>query len=509
MHEPKLLLARSLTLLVRESLLKNQGDSSVELVRNVLQDIKIAEHSLSMNDDKALIQSLKTLVLSLCDHSRDDIDILDLIQQIEIITVSDPKLMESLKQSLTVEYNDSSLKKSIVAIRKNLENHFREKQISELFRKASADINFNRDKIANLSNYVQEFMTVLEPLTMDRKSSDPAIMGTLDFGNIEQVREIFQAAREEAAGAGRVYRTLDNGFNEMTQGGLRPQASMSFALQHNYKTGDALTKYSQVLRANTPKTVDKTKIPCQVRISFEDELPNIVNFLFMQMKYSETKEYIDLKKYSTEEMSAYVEENLQKLGWRSIIIRVDPTAWTYKDVFNYITSLEAQGYSVEGLWLDYMALLPTTGCVQGNAGEAVRDMLRRFRNFCAAKGMLFHTPHQVSTEAKALLRGQVTDSQFVKEVAGKGYAAGCRQLDQELDLEYYHHIFKHGGNTYLATQRGKHRLPTNIHDDKKFYIRQFPNNLMPIPDDEPDAPILRRVGASSKTADGDADLTLI
>jgi hypothetical protein len=246
-----------------------------------------------------------------------------------------------------------------------------------------------------------------------------------------------------------------------------------------------------------------------VRISFEDEMPNIMKFLFTQMRYTETRQYVNFDDYESDFVSEYVMTNLQKNGWRVIMLRVDPTSWTYKDVFNYITSLEAQGYSIEGLWLDYMGLLPTTGCIQGNAGEALRNMLRRFRNFAAAKGMLFQTPHQLSTGAKSLLRGQTTPAMFVKDVAEKGYAAGCKQLDQELDLEFYHHKFAHGKQWYLGVQRGKHRGHM-IQDEKKFFILPFPSNLMPIPDDiNDDGPIIRRIGASTQTNKEDEDLTMI
>jgi hypothetical protein len=87
--------------------------------------------------------------------------------------------------------------------------------------------------------------------------------------------------------------------------------------------------------------------------------------------------------------------------------------------------------------------------------------------------------------------------------------AGCKQLDQELDLEFYHHKFAHGKQWYLGVQRGKHRGHM-IQDEKKFFILPFPSNLMPIPDDiNDDGPIIRRIGASTQTNKEDEDLTMI
>lgn len=506
MLDPKLLLARSITLLYRENLLGNINDSSADLVRNILKDIHIVEHNIGMNDDKNILQALKTTATWMCDNFKEEIIAKDLIQQIHIACSSDHKLYEAIKNAIEADYNEASLKKSVNAIRKQLDTHFREKEIGEAFRKASADINFNADKIADLSTYVQEFMTKIEPLTMTTKIKDPAILGSIDLGNNEEIRNIFQSLKEDN-GAARIYRSGWKGFNEMADGGMHvPETSMNLSLPHNYKSGFSLSLYSQVMQYNVPKTKDTGKIPCMLRISFEDELPNIMRFMFEQMRFTETREKVVFSDYDSDFVSKYVMERLQKNGWRAFIIRVDPTNWSYKDVFNYVTTLEAQGYSVEGLWLDYMGLLPTTGCIQGNAGEALRDMLRRFRNFSAAKGMLFHTPHQLSTEAKALLRGQTTPAMFVKDIAEKGYAAGSKQLDQELDLEFYHHKFAHGKQWYLGVQRGKHRGHM-IQDEKKFFILPFPESLMPIPDDiNDDTPILRRVGVSSKVGESDHDL---
>ena len=155
MLDPKLLLARSITLLYRENLLGSINDSSADLVRNILKDIHIVEHNIGMNDDKNILQALKTTATWMCDNFKEEIIAKDLIQQIHIACSSDHKLYEAIKNAIEADYNEASLKKSVIAIRKQLDTHFREKEIGEAFRKASADINFNADKIADLSTYVQ------------------------------------------------------------------------------------------------------------------------------------------------------------------------------------------------------------------------------------------------------------------------------------------------------------------------------------------------------------------
>ena len=506
-QDPKLILARAITLLYRENCLETSSqDNSVELVRNVMREVYVQEHSIGLDIDKAIVMGLKNFTLQLCDSFKDPYDKMDLLQQIRIITEEgDPKLFEALRGAIDIEFSQSSLKKSVVATRKQLDNYFREKSIIEQFKKASADMVYHRDQISNLSDYVQSVITNIEPLLMSSKTNDPAIMGSLNFGDPENVREVFQAAHVAATENNNVYVTLDNGFNEMTNGGLRPQASMVYALKHNYKTGNALSKFSQVLRANKPKTKDKNKIPCMVWFSFEDELVDISKFLFLQAKFSETREFVDLKQFSPEEMSEYVTGLFEKNGWKVFIERVDPTLWSYRDLFNYIIQLEAQGYSIEGIWLDYMALIPTTGCIQGAQGEALRDLLRRCKNFAQARGAIFHTPHQLSTTAEKLLQGTCTDAQFVHEVAGRAYGAGSGQLGHENDLEYVHHKVPHGKKDYLMYKWGKHRGQV-VKRGHETYVREFPDNGMPIPDEHPDDPIVRRIGSVARV-NQEEDLT--
>lgn len=509
----KVLLAKCVTLLYRESLLPNVGDNSFDLVRNAMKDVTVNDNTFGFNTEKNIVNGLKTIVLDLISGTKEGIDLGGLLQQIKISCDSDESLYSALEQALKENYSDSSLRKSIVILRRQLDTHFREKEIADEFKKASNKIVYGRDEIKDLNAFINDFWVKIEPLTMSKKGNDPAVMNHLVLGNTEEVRAQFREIAKTGSNV-RVYKTLFNGFNMMTQGGLRVQTSMHHALSHNYKTGLFLTLISQILRCNKPFTVDPNKIPCFVIINFEDETNDVINFLFLQMKYSEDRIPLEVDDngkiigYTSDEIIDYVTSKFEKNGWKVIIRRVDPTQWSYKDAFNFIITLEAEGYSVEGLGLNYLAMLPTTGCIQGANGEALLDMIRRFRNFCMAKGILFLTPHQMSTDAKTMLRGQTTDSTFVKDVSMRGFSKGSKQLDNELDLEFYHHIAKQGKSAFLTVQRGKHRIPTIIEDTYKFFVLKFTHPKMPIPDDRPEDLVLRRIGNSSHVEGADEELLI-
>lgn len=496
----KVLLAKTITLLFRESLLTLRVENSGDLVRTVLQDVKLPEASIGINTEKDILQALKTTALDMCSQPNDHIyEIDDLLQRIRINCAFDDKLYDAIRSGImsSTTMDEGHIKSSIVAIRKAIHNHFRTQQIQTVLRKASSVFTYEQETIKDVNQFLNELVGQLEALSISTNAKDPAVMEEIDIENETQVKAAFDSVKENGS-AGRIYKLGWDELNEMTQGGLRSGETVVInALQHKYKTGLALTMFDQLARYNQPKTKDPTKKPMLLRISFEDSAKSNLQFFYQRLKHDETGEFVDITTVSSQEMTEYVKAKLQLNGFTIKLMRIDPTQWTYKSIFNKVLELEAQGYNIEVLALDYLMLVPTTGCINsGPTGTDMRDLLRRVRNFCAAKDIVHLTPHQLNTEAKKLLRGGLPDVQFLPEIAQKGYTAGSGQLDQEMDLELYSHIFKHGKDTYFAMQIGKHRLPTVIAEEKKFFLKKFPKG-MPIPDSKEGDVILRRLPSAS------------
>lgn len=125
-------------------------------------------------------------------------------------------------------------------------------------------------------------------------------------------------------------------------------------------------------------------------------------------------------------------------------------------------------------------MLSKRGCQQGPHGFETRDLFRRVRNFTAPRGITFITPHQLSTQAKELVRSQIEN--FVQEIVNKGYYDSCRTVDQEVDLELTIHIEKMGGESFLTVGRGKHRKITITPEKDLFTVLKF-EKIGNIPDD--------------------------
>jgi hypothetical protein len=100
-------------------------------------------------------------------------------------------------------------------------------------------------------------------------------------------------------------------------------------------------------------------------------------------------------------------------------------------------------------------MMSKAGCTSETIGDNIRDLYRRTRNFCLRRGIALVSPHQFSSEARKVERGEPRN--FVKMVTGKGFYDGCSRLEHELDLELSLHIVDFNGERYLTAQRGKHR----------------------------------------------------
>lgn len=480
MIDSRLILVKCITLLYRESLLTEKAENSADLVRTILETIKLPEMNLSINHDRDRLITLKETALYLCnDTGEEGIDKEGLLQRLKVNCGDDSKLYEAFLQGIDKDMDEGSLKRTILSIRKFINDTFREDEIIKIVKEASTNVLFNRDKIKNMRNFVSDLRTKLEPYEIEASRKDPAIITSVDLGDDSSLNKAFDDVKSINEDGGKLI-TGWTAMNEMLDGGFRRHEFWiaPVALQHKYKTGFTLSLFKQIALYNKP--VVSNKKPCLVRISFEDDLSTNLQFLYSNLVFNETGELPDIKMVSSGTMAAYVKEKLGANGWHIKMLRVNPSEWTYKDLQNYILELEANGYEVYMCMVDYVGMLPTTGAEEGPMGHSYKDMVKRLRNFFSNRKILFISPWQLSTEAKQLIRDGHTD--FLKKIVSLGYFQSCRSLDTEPDGIFYIHIEKFNKRAYLNVQKDKHRINTPVSEEKTNFYLPFPLRG-PIPDD--------------------------
>lgn len=491
--DTRILLVKCITLLYRESLIKDKTENSVDLARSVMENIKLPELSLSVNSEKEMLMALKATLLHMCNSPLNTVYEKDeLLQRLKINCASDEQLFQALQRGIEKDMDDDSLKRTVISIRKYITDSFKENEVVTIFTKAANALRFEREKIPDLKHYLQEFIGKIEPYQIEGNKDDPAIVESVDVHNLNEIAKIYDDIKKDEDRTS-ILVTGWQGLNDALQGGFRRGEQWVIpALQHSYKTGFTLSLFKHFAIYNTPQLTDPNKKPLLLRISFEDNLISNFRFLYENLYENEHGTTPDISALTSTEIATYVRDKLQVNGYHVKFIRVNPSEWTLRDLQNTVLELEAAGYELHVCMLDYLPMLPTTGCEEGPAGHALRDLYRRTRNFFSAKKITLITPHQLSTEAKMLIRDGHTE--FVKMVVGKGYYDGCKRVDQEVDGELYLHIEKINGRAYLTVQRGKHRGVGIIPDSMKYLVLPFPE-ASSIPDDLDKKPIhTRKVG---------------
>lgn len=493
--DSRIILSKIVTLIYKSRLTNNLDND--DLIRTVLDTIK-TDHPEFNISNSSISKKLKETCLNLLTE-KEPIPKEVLIPQLTILLENDPKLLQSIVDSIQPDHDDSSNKRIITNLVKNLTNYYKESLAVDKLSKVTYELKFNRNKITNFSEYLKNAISDIEPLlTTVSSGKDPALVNEVDFSQQDTLDTVFEEVRN-LNNKNSVYKTGFQCLNVMTQGGIRRGEFVTIAaLQHKYKTGLSLSVFMQIALHNKPIITDKEKDkkPLLLRISFEDSLTNNLQFMYQYLKASDGT-YIsdkDFDKLSAHEMSKYILDKLTTNGFHIKMLRIDPSQWSYSHLINKVIEYEAQGYAVHLLMLDYLGMLPTTGCTQGPAGTDKRDLLRRIRNFTSARDIAFVSPLQMSTEAKQLIRNGVPEHDLVNQVAERGYYADSKQLDQEIDLELYLHLFTHKRKKYIAIRRGKHRLSTVIPDEDKYAILPFPGLNVPVlPDIDKDDTSMKKL----------------
>lgn len=459
-----------------------------DLIRTNLDTIKTDTPDQNFMGNNA-IKKFKDYCIKLLEE-REPIPKENVLLSLSIILENDQKLLQSIKDSIEPERDENAYKRILSNLIKTLNSHYKETLAIRVISKANYDLTFNRSKVGNFSEYLRGIMAELEPLSnVSTLLKDPAIVSEVDFENDESIETVFEDIKNLNSESG-VYRLGWQDVNNQCQGGVRRGETVSVgALQHKYKTGWTLSIFSQIATLNKPlptrEEIEKGKKPLLLRISFEDNLTNNLQFLYQYLKANEGNivHQKDFSRLSSGEMSKYVKQRLTATGFHVKMLRVDPTQWNYSALFNKVIEFEAQGYAVHVLMVDYLFKMPTTGCIQGPIGSDKRDLLRRVRAFTSARNITFISPFQLSTDAKQLIRNGTPEHQLVNMIAEQGYYDGVKTIDQEIDLELYIHLFYHKRKKYLTVRRGKHRLPTVIAEEDKYSIYVFPGLNVPILED--------------------------
>jgi hypothetical protein len=454
--DTKQLFVKAITLLYRESEILNNVNRSYDLVKSVLNIVKPTDPLVASGFGQDPLSGLREILTSMVSMPIDHVfDKTELLQRCRL---SDEMSYDSVRIGIDHPMEESYIKSTCTATRNKLKAFVKEDAIKSMLKTAYHTSTFHPE-LVDWRHFVKELMEKLEPYAVSDGSGvkHPSIVNEINFNDKDALAAVFRRSQEETSTAG-VIRFGHQGINRMfgaAGGGRRGEFVVVGALPHMFKSGTALEMFKAGAIYNTPYMLDKAKIPCLFRISFENDTSIDIPYLYKSLVENETGILVNLNTVDPVEAATYVHEKLKSGGYEVILKQIDPSDFTYHDLFEEIELLEAKGFEVHMLNIDYLNMMSKRGCNAGPAGTDIRDLFRRVRNFCLRKKILCITPHQLSPAAKQLFRDGVEN--FTAQVAGKGYYDGCSTIDQEVDMEIFQHIVEQNGEFYLTMSRGKHR----------------------------------------------------
>lgn len=458
--DPKLLLVKIITLLFCESKLGDRTISSNSLCKEAIGTIRQAETTLDTDNGREVLNQLKSTALWMCGNPATYVyDKVSFFQRIRMNTGDDESLLQAIEKGISIDDADTdNLKRLVNNTSREIRAYFNQIKIKEILTQAYREVTYKQDRI-NWDDFVHTYVEKLEPYKSDGSGATNEMIDELDFDNPEAGVALFQRAKDELSSEG-IMTFGRQGFNRMwgpNRGIRRGEFLLIGALPYNYKSGICLDIARHICMYNKPYMRDPTKKPLVLFVSFENGVTMNLKLLYQAMYEIETGQKIKVEDIVPREAFDYVKSRMECNGYKFKMLHFDPTEVTYQDLQDLVIKYELEGYEIHAIVCDYLNMMSKRGCDNtGAQGGAIRDLFRRTRNFMAKRGIAFITPHQLSPDAKKLVRGGLAED-FVKEVASKGYYDDCTKIDQEVDIEIVIHIVKVNGVSYLTLQRGKHR----------------------------------------------------
>lgn len=381
------ILLTSIILLYRErEISKDPSVGSKDLVKNILS---MGRKRKSLMLDSA-IESPDEGLTGFITRMLEDPDTYDekslVLSELKVILKSSTIYYDTIKEQLNTEMSEGGAKRSIGAMKAKLHKYYQSVTALNVLNRLS--FNLNNGKINK--SIQEDIISVLPELeTLCNKSSlkDPGLVNSLVLSSKDDIDGVLTKIKREKNETS-ILKTGWKGLNKAIQKGFRRgEMTMINALQHNYKSGFVQSILMQIARYNKPEMLDINKKPLLIYISLEDEIHNILKFMYKYIYFNENQRLPDNTEHdisllSAQSMRSYVLDRLCSNGYEIAIVRGDPGQWTYHNITNLITQYEASGYEIHCCIIDYLAKLPTTGCDNtGPQGTGLRDLFNRMRNF--------------------------------------------------------------------------------------------------------------------------------
>lgn len=472
----KLFLVKSITLLYLESQIEGFSSSNASVIRSMMAEIKLPDNIGDLGEGRNTLSNLRSTVLEMLNSGgsqRYEPD--TLMQRLRMNLQSDDITYKALERTIRKYPDESVIRKHINDISREMRRYKNREKLHEIVKKASYTLAFNEAEVEDWDTFVLQ--TAQDLLSVDMETDDrvdPAFITTVNFNDPESVEAAFSDMNKSLSTEGIIkwpYKAL-NKMMGVQGGGRRGEFGLINALPHNNKSGILLDLFLGTCLFNDPFLFDPTKKPLVLFYSTEDDIPIIIQKIYVIFKQMELGMAIDVKGINPKEATDYVIQILQSRGWFVEIHRIKGSSFTYAKYIKHLEQYKAKGFEICASFIDYLAMFSKDGCIQASTGDDLQDLYKRVREYTSAEKILQVTAHQLSTQAKEEKR--VNPGKFIRDMPGGGFYQGCKKLDTEVDWEFYINKQVVNDGAFLEFLWGKHRgVVEPTPEAHKYFVLKF------------------------------------
>jgi hypothetical protein len=473
----KLFLVKSISLLFLESQLENPATSGGKMIiRQLLGDIKIQESAADHGSDRNTLNNLRTTVMwMLGNGDTQTYDLDSLLQRLRLNVQGDEFTYKALEKTIKLYGDESIIRKLAGNIIKEMKRFQAKEKLNEVLRKASYTVAFKETEVEDWDGFILQTAQDLLSIDMDNdEHNDPAFLTTVDFNNPASVQSAFEDMEQTMSTDGIIqfpFHELNNLMGKQ-KGGRRGEFGLVNALPGNNKSGTLLDMFMGTCLYNDPFLFDPLKKPLVLLYSTEDDVPVIIQKIYIILKQLETGGPVSARGLNAAMATQYVMEKLQARGWNVEIHRILGSAMSYAKYIQHLEKYKAKGFEVCAVFCDYLTMYSKDGCAQGSTGDDLQDLYKRVREYTNPNKILHVTAHQLSTQAKEEKR--INPTKFIRDMPGGGYYQGCKKLDTEVDWEIYVNKQVVNDGSYLEYVWGKHRGVVEPTPERaKYFVMKY------------------------------------
>lgn len=423
--------------------------------KNLRESIRAAIHwLLSQQDDDPLIKSL-------------------LMQRVTMFVKGDDDMKSIIEMGLEELPNEELTRKlvykQITEIRLNSEDEVFQKKfkqkIKDFLYKDTSEM--KREDWSNLMDLITEKVNS----SFGERQSEVVV--SVNTANPESFFDIIEMAKKENSKEG-ILRTGIQGLNQGLEpdGGFRRgKMYMLEALTNRGKSFGMAHILASVGMYNVPMLRNKAKIPTLLFESSEDTMDLVIMRMYKLSCTIDLQTDSDFQTAETTNIVDVIAQCFKKNGWYLVMNQIEAYKDNIANMFARVRKLELQGHEIIFYGYDYLALQNIDKVPGESKSDKLQLVYRRVRSFTTARGICFVTPHQLSPEAKKLLKELDDESEvyFAREVAGKSMTETSTKITNEVDGVICIHVAKTATKTYFTGAIGKQR-GEGCAPEKRFFI---------------------------------------